>query len=135
MHSMMYLEDDWIEESRVKLRKSIPVLGDLSLTTLVRKKANSGSCNQKTISPRELVQIPNSHEEIFTQQHTNHIHKEPYIKYDRNLGGRGGWWIAVSISNSDILLSSNNDVILQSEGGGGKKAQRIAIILIVWLLT
>ena len=51
----------------------------------------------------------------------------PYIKY-RNLGGRVGWWIAVSISNGDVMLFSNNEVILQSEGGGGsgaKKAQKL----------
>ena len=43
----------------------------------------------------------------------------PYIKYDRRLWGRGGWWITVSISNSDVILFSNNDIILQSEGGRG----------------
>ena len=45
--------------------------------------------------------------------------KGTYIKYDRNLGGRGCWWIAVSISNSDIMLHSNNDIILQGGGGEG----------------
>ena len=54
----------------------------------------------------------------------------PYIKYDRNLGGRGGWWIAVSISNSDVILFSNNDIILQSEGGrGSKKAKKLRTYL------
>ena len=62
--------------------------------------------------------------------------KGPYIKYDRNLGGRGGWWIAVSISNSDIILFSNNDVILQSEGGrGSKKAQKLRSYLMYGPLT
>ena len=51
--------------------------------------------------------------------------KGPYIKYDCNLGGRGGWWIAVSISNSDAMQFNNNDVILQSEGEGVKKATKL----------
>ena len=39
----------------------------------------------------------------------------PYIKYE------GGWWIAVSISNSYVMLFRNNDVILWLEGGWGQK--------------
>ena len=34
-----------------------------------------------------------------------------YIKNDRNLGGGGGWQIADTISNSDVIVLSNNDVI------------------------
>ena len=30
------------------------------------------------------------------------IGKGLYIKYDRNLGRSGGWYIAVTISNSDV---------------------------------
>ena len=29
-----------------------------------------------------------------------------YIKYDRNPGVRGGWGIAVSICNSDVMVFS-----------------------------
>ena len=46
--------------------------------------------------------------------------KGSYIKFDCNLG-EGGWEIAVTISNIDVMLFSNNGVILQSEGGGGQK--------------
>ena len=45
----------------------------------------------------------------------------PDTKYDRNQRGRGGWWIAVTTRNGDVMLFSNNNVILQSEGGGGIK--------------
>ena len=41
----------------------------------------------------------------------------PYIKYDLNLGGRGGLLQSVR----HIRLFSNNDFVLQSEGGGGPK--------------
>ena len=58
----------------------------------------------------------------------------PYIKYDRNLGGRGGWRIAVSIRNSDVMLFSNNDICSQG-GGGGQKRPKNAVILNVWPLA
>ena len=35
--------------------------------------------------------------------------------------GEGGWRIAVSNINCDVMLFSNNDIILQSEGEGVKK--------------
>ena len=38
----------------------------------------------------------------------------------------GGWRIAVSISNSDVMLFSNSDIILKGEGF--KKGQKIAVI-------
>ena len=34
-------------------------------------------------------------------------------EYVHNLGGKGVWWIAVSISNGNVMLFSNNDIILQ----------------------
>ena len=55
---------------------------------------------------------------------TTYTFKEPNIKYNRK--GEGGWQIAVSISNSDVMLLSNKDIILQGERGrGSKKAKNL----------